>query len=101
MPAVPMEATEQAQALELSKGRTTVWVGPSPGGRHDIQLLLFVVVVDGIPHLAGMETGMMVLLGQVFRETAEAHLSNGHWDSQALSLPLQFIVKNTKCSLNN
>lgn len=97
-----MEATEQAQALELSKWRTTVWLGPSPGNRHDIQLLLFVVVVvDGIPHLAGMGTRIMVLLGQVSRESAEPHLSNGHWDSQALSLPLQFIVKNTKHSLNN
>lgn len=73
-----MEAMEQAQALELSKVRTTVWLGPSPGGRHDIQLLLFVVAVDGIPHLDGMGTGKLMLLGQVSRESTEARLSISH-----------------------
>lgn len=36
MPAVPVEATEQAQGLGLSRERTAVQLGPSPKGSHDM-----------------------------------------------------------------
>lgn len=88
MPVVPMGAAEQAQALEPSGGRTAVQSSASPEGSHDIQLLVFVVAVDGPPALAGMGTGIMVLLEQGwsrFLESAEVHLSKLPWDSQAVS----------------
>lgn len=62
MPVVSMGAAEQAQALELSGGRTAVQSSASPEGSHDMQLLLSVVAGDGPPALAGMGTRIMVLL---------------------------------------
>lgn len=38
--AVPMEAAEQVQALELLRGEAAVQWGPRPQGSYDIQLLL-------------------------------------------------------------